>query len=173
MMAHVKAAFLAALLCSVATSNTRAQSVRASGSLESFELAASTKDAKPWIERYQPVPHQVELGLFAGLFAPSPAHNLRDPDMDQQHFNRIAPSFGARIGYFPLTFLGGELEGAVMPTATVDGTSATLWGARGQLVAQLPVCTPMPAASRLINSPAAPSTRRNRDDAFMCRSPSI
>lgn len=93
----------------------------------------------PWIKRYRPEPHQVELGVFAGILSPGRNHNLHDEDETRQHFPRVAPDFGLRVGYFPLTFLGVEAEGALIPTITEsDDESALLWRFGGQAVLQLP-----------------------------------
>ncbi|MCY1061832.1 OmpA family protein [Nannocystis sp. SCPEA4] len=120
--------------------------------------AARCQDARdvPWIRRCRPERNTVELGAFAGVFfTGGSAHELFDPhrqlasvqdgDPDAQFFKpyrTAAPQFGGRIGFYPLAFLGGEVEAAVMPTRTlVDGhpaERAVLFNFRGNLIAQLP-----------------------------------
>ena len=123
----------------------------------------------PWIHRYQPERNMVEIGVIAGIMAPSSGlfaqnsagtHQLFDPYKQRQSLNdvsdnvpgaepfykpyrKVAPEFGLRLAWYPLAFLGGEIEGGVMPTRTVppDGSSgarATLFHARAHLVGQLP-----------------------------------
>jgi len=93
----------------------------------------------PYLERYKPERGAWELGLFGGVSFPSKRHELYEPgrSSSQQGFSP-AGIIGARVGYFPLTFLGAEFEGMAMPTAAKDDSSAGMWSARGHLVAQLP-----------------------------------
>jgi OOP family OmpA-OmpF porin len=84
-----------------------------------------------------------ELGLFAGIMLPSAQHNLEDSSVElgqKQHraFKKVAPDFGARIGYYPVRYFGIEFEGAYLPTGTKDGGSANLWALRGHGVGQIP-----------------------------------
>jgi OOP family OmpA-OmpF porin len=51
---------------------------------------------------------------------------------------------GARLGYFPLSFLGAELEGLVGLAKTDSGEAGTLWAGRAHLVAQLPMWRVVP-----------------------------
>ena len=122
-----------------------------------------------WISRYVPERNLIELGAFAGIIAPSSgllakngngSHQLFDPYQQRDSieainngtgtslfykpYRKIAPEFGLRLAYYPLSFLGGELEGGVMPTKTdpQDGSAgarATLFSLRGHLIGQLPL----------------------------------
>lgn len=85
-----------------------------------------------------------EVSLFGGVLFPSKDHNFHDENKSHQAFRSIAPDIGLRLGYFPLTFVGAELEGAVMPTRTEDDDSAGLWAFRGHLVGQLPLYSVVP-----------------------------
>lgn len=86
----------------------------------------------------------VEVGVFGGLAFPSQQLELFEPDLTlpQQGFKalrRVSPEFGGRIGFYPLRFLGAEVEGAVIPARTDgEGDRATLWAFRGHAIAQIP-----------------------------------
>ncbi|MCA9695457.1 MAG: OmpA family protein, partial [Myxococcales bacterium] len=111
--------------------------------------AAPTGPRERWIRRYRPRRNSFELGVFAGVFFPSSSHELFDPVLQLESGNTffkpyksVAPEFGARFAYFPLTFLGVEAEGGAMPTR-VEGAGdgfdrATLFNFRAHAVAQLP-----------------------------------
>jgi outer membrane protein OmpA-like peptidoglycan-associated protein len=87
---------------------------------------------------YKPRSHLVELGLFLGGFVPSRDHQLYDEHYRQQPFQRAAFDFGLRAAYLPLSFLGAELEGAVMPTLTANDDSALLYHVRAHALVQYP-----------------------------------
>jgi OOP family OmpA-OmpF porin len=99
------------------------------------------KSGVPWMKRHRPT-RQLEVGVFGGIMLPNKDHELynpTDPTVTWQPYGKIAPDIGLRIGYYPLSFLGLEVEGAVMPTKTAtDKTSAILGGFRGYAVLQLP-----------------------------------
>ena len=106
--------------------------------------ALSKRKDRRWIERWAPERHLVELGVMGGLLLPPPDHELFRPriDRDRQGFlplRSVAPVVGARLGYFPLRYLGIEAEGAFIPAA-VDPTDQSAWiyGVRGSVVGQLP-----------------------------------
>ncbi|MGB1012565.1 MAG: OmpA family protein [Nannocystaceae bacterium] len=104
----------------------------------SEEPAAAASDEVPWIRRYRPQRNQIELGIYGGLFFPSAEHELYDPMLMHQPYGSLAPDFGVRAGYYPLRFLGIELEGGVMPTRSEDGESAFIYKFSPVLLAQLP-----------------------------------
>ncbi|MFO0565639.1 MAG: OmpA family protein [Polyangiaceae bacterium] len=113
----------------------------ASGSLSlssSDGASAQGESSGGFLSSYPAEAGLFELGVFAGGIWVSHNHNLRDTTARHYTFDRPTLELGLRAGYFPLAFLGGELEGALGPTGKAGGDSATLWGARGQLVAQLP-----------------------------------
>ncbi len=104
--------------------------------------AAPSDSNTPWIRRFAPVRHQLELGVFGGLMAPSRRLELyvpRDdrPDDGYVPLRRVAPSIGARAGWFPIPHFGLELEGAAMPSRTAAGDRATMWQLGGAVVGQL------------------------------------
>lgn len=96
-----------------------------------------------WIYRWAPTRGMLELGAYGGVWFPSRHLELFEPQGNlpregQQPLRRVAPEVGLRVGYYPLRFLGVELEGGVMPTRTrTTEQRATVWTARGHVVAQL------------------------------------
>lgn len=109
------------------------------------EADAADGDGKktPWIKRYKPTRHMLEIGIFGGIFMPTKRIELFQPDRSlpdqgQKSFKPVAPDIGLRFGYYPLRFFGAELEGALMPTKLRSGDDrATIWGFRGHVVGQL------------------------------------
>ncbi|MGB1274428.1 MAG: VWA domain-containing protein, partial [Nannocystaceae bacterium] len=101
-------------------------------------------DGTKWIKRYRPERNMMEVGIFGGIILPPAGHELYRPDntmppgFGHQPYNSIAPDIGLRFGYYPLSFLGLEVEGNVMPTKVADGTGATMFGFRGYALGQLP-----------------------------------
>ncbi len=96
---------------------------------------------EPWIKRYRPTAHQMEAGIYGGIMLPNADHELWDaaPTTTWQSYKKLAPDLGLRFGYYPLSFLGLEVEGGVMPTKLRDGSSNALLGAfRGYGIVQLP-----------------------------------
>ena len=110
----------------------------------------------PWIRRCRPERNTWELGVFGGIFATGgSAHELFDPhkqlaslkdgDPSTEFFRpyrAVAPEIGARVGYYPLSVLGVELEAGLMPTRTLalgqpEGR-AVLYNFRANLIGQLP-----------------------------------
>ena len=95
-----------------------------------------------WLRRWAPERNMGEIGVFGGIFLPARRLELFEateelPLQGFKPFNVVAPDVGLRAGYYPIRFLGLELEGAVMPTQTDDGQGALLWSFRGHVVGQL------------------------------------
>ncbi len=117
-----------------------APSASGSGSLSMSTNGGADADASgSWMQKYRPAPNLVELGVFAGVLLPSKNHNFMLRSHQFQKFDSAAPDFGIRAAYFPLSFLGAEVEGALMPTHTADSKSALLWAVRAHGIAQLPM----------------------------------
>ena len=95
-------------------------------------------DGTPWIKRYRPERMTMEIGVFGGILLPSKQHEFYRPENMWQRYKGIAPDIGLRFGFYPLRVFGIEVEGAVMPTKTADDVGATLFGARGYGIVQLP-----------------------------------
>ncbi|WAS90348.1 OmpA family protein [Nannocystis punicea] len=107
-----------------------------------------------WIRRCRPERNMFELGIFGGIFMPGgSAHELFDPVRQLQSlqsggeefwkpYRKVAPEIGVRFAYFPLSFLGGEIEGGVMPTHITNtdspDTRAILFNFRAHLIGQIP-----------------------------------
>jgi OOP family OmpA-OmpF porin len=85
-----------------------------------------------------PEARTVELGLFGGLFFPSERHELYDPSLEHRRLESPAPDLGVRAAFFPLRYLGAEIEGALLPVSIDGGGSGTGYAARGHLVLQYP-----------------------------------
>lgn len=115
-----------------------------------------------WIHRHRPEANMIEVGVLSGMMAPSSGlfpqnaggtHQLFDPYKQREAlvagyegiykpYRKLAPEFGLRFAWLPLSFLGGEIEGGVMPTRIVDSGEPTeravLFNARAHLLGQLP-----------------------------------
>ncbi len=107
----------------------------------------------PWIRRCTPERNTWELGALVGVSFPNAgSHELFDPYKQRdaramgtdfwRPYRAAAPAFGLRAAWFPLRFLGGEVEGAVMPTRILEdgapGARANLFSVRAHFVGQLP-----------------------------------
>jgi len=104
---------------------------------------ASGQEQTPWIKRYRPTRMSFELGIYGGIFKASSEHefyrpNINNPPTYGHQALKLGGDIGIRAGFYPLSFLGIELEGGVMPTKVVDGSKATLYTFRPVLLAQLP-----------------------------------
>jgi outer membrane protein OmpA-like peptidoglycan-associated protein len=105
------------------------------------ETRDKRKDVK-WIKRWAPERNMGEIGIYGGLFIPARRLELFQPDnalpdMGYKPLRKINGEFGARVGYYPIRFLGLELEGGAMLARTTNDDRATLYHVRGHLVAQL------------------------------------
>lgn len=76
-----------------------------------------------------------EAGLFGGIIKLSDDHALETHD--HQPF-KTAGELGARVAYFPLSFLGAEFEGMAGGAKTQSGEPADVWAVRGHALVQLP-----------------------------------
>jgi OOP family OmpA-OmpF porin len=109
---------------------------------ESTAKPAKAASDEPWIKRHRPTRNQIEVGIYGGIFVPAKDHELYNPanaSVAWQPYNKVAPDLGVRVGYYPLSVLGIELEGGIAPTkAATDKSSALLGTFRGYAIAQLP-----------------------------------
>jgi outer membrane protein OmpA-like peptidoglycan-associated protein len=92
---------------------------------------------------YPPENNLLELGVFGGVLIPAKRHNLRNELFPQAPY-KVGPELGARLGYYPLSWVGieGEAMGALSQTKKTDETEAGrggLYALRGQLVLQAPL----------------------------------
>ena len=112
---------------------------------EAAAAEASEEDPKKddWIHRWAPQANTFEVGAYGGVWFPSrrlelfrPADGF--PRDGNQDLRRAAPHIGVRGGYYPLRWVGVEVEGGVIPTRTL-GTDAraTAWALRANVIGQL------------------------------------
>lgn len=99
---------------------------------------------------YPPDNNLLELGVFGGVLIPAEQHNLRNERFLQVPF-KPGPELGARLGYYPLSFLGieGEAMGALNKTKATDEVAegrGGMYALRGQLVLQAPLPYVVPFA---------------------------
>lgn len=107
------------------------------------EVLAKDHEARPWMKRYLPQRNRLHLGAFGGVFVPSESVELFEPDpgiIGQGHkpFRRLNAEVGARLTYKILRALALEIEGVISPGKTQVGDSATFWGAKSHILAQIP-----------------------------------
>ena len=102
--------------------------------------AIAAEKNKPWIQRHAPRRNSWELGVYGGVGVVSRGLGLAEDGLPFRRYGRIAPDIGIRAGYYPIRWLGLELDGNVLPSE-VDGggASALVYGARFQPVLQLPM----------------------------------
>lgn len=113
----------------------------AKGAKKDKKKKQDDQSGEKWIKRYRPTRNQLELGIFGGIMLPAyDSHELYDPSTTWAPYKRVAPDIGLRVGFYPLSFLGIEIEGAVVPTKIGDDTGggAFLGGFRGYGIFQLP-----------------------------------
>jgi len=111
-----------------------AQTVGAQASVN--QDGASADAAAPAPLPAKPHDNYFEIGLFGGLLWPS--DNIALYSTKHESFNKPVPELGVRVAYFPLSFLGAELEGAAGSTKTESGSKADVWAVRAHGIAQLP-----------------------------------
>jgi outer membrane protein OmpA-like peptidoglycan-associated protein len=107
-----------------------------------------------YLHRYPPQAQMAELGVFIGPLFISDGNSFRGPTIVYADraptvkpistFAQPAIELGIRGGYFPLSFLGGELEGMVAIAQTDTDEGVTILAARVQAVAQLPYWSIVP-----------------------------
>ncbi|HEY4158006.1 MAG TPA: outer membrane beta-barrel protein, partial [Polyangiaceae bacterium] len=117
----------------------------------SFQMSASSTGGSSssggdyWSSNV-PTPMALELGVYGGLAAFSGNHDLQnlsdtsDEKLTYGH-QRLYPGLdlGARVGFYPLTFVGIEGEFGVIPTRSrTDKQSATIWTYRASVILQYP-----------------------------------
>ena len=107
-----------------------------------------------FLHRYPPQPNLFEVGGFLGPLFISDANSFRGATVVNpgrpptvkpiSTFNQPSIEFGLRGGYYPLSFLGGELEGMIAAAEVNTGDGAMVLAARVQAVAQLPYWSIVP-----------------------------
>lgn len=111
-----------------------------------------------WIFRHRPEPNLIEVGAFGGVMAPASGlldeaggtHQLYSvaklqaaSDGAYKPYRKVAPEIGLRLAWYPISVLGVEIEGGVMPTRVIEDNApadrALLYNFRGHLIAQVPL----------------------------------
>ena len=109
------------------------------GSTAATPAANGETTYEPYERGFPPENNLFELGVFGGVIFPSSDHNLRYQAYPQREY-AIGGEFGARLGYYPLSFLGVEAEAMTAASKVKDTrTSAALYAGRIQAVLQAPV----------------------------------
>src|SRR5262249_11095536 len=106
--------------------------------------SADASSFEPYEAGYPPDNNLLELGVFGGVLFPSKKHNLLDERFQRHHYQN-SPELGARLGWYPLSWLG--LEGEAMAARSkvkADNSRAMLFAGRGQLVVQAPFAYVVP-----------------------------
>jgi outer membrane protein OmpA-like peptidoglycan-associated protein len=160
---------------SLSTSDGLSTSSSGASSAAQPDLEGEAHAADPFMRRHRPTPLALEVGLFGGVdFFPA-EHNLQDLDavLDGQGHQELEPGgeVGLRLAFYPLSFLGAELEGGGIFTSTkATGASATVWLFRGHGILQLPVGRLVPfllaGASMLAASSDDNALGNDSDPAF-------
>jgi len=130
---------------SVSLSSTEGASTNASASAApaaSAPAASASAPAEAPFDPYEPgLPPEgnvLELGIFGGVIFPSSDHNLRYEAYRQREYD-AGPELGARLGYYPLSFLGVEGEAMTAGSKIKNSeSSAALYAFRAQVVLQAP-----------------------------------
>jgi outer membrane protein OmpA-like peptidoglycan-associated protein len=109
---------------------------------------------RDYMHRYKPVAGLGELGLFLGPLFISDKNSFRGPPtlnpgaqptfQPLSTFKQPAPEFGLRAAFFPLSFLGAELEGMVAAAENDTGNGAAVLAARGHVMLQAPFWSIVP-----------------------------
>lgn len=112
------------------------------------ELRLSERYARlPYLERYKPEPNLWEVGMFGGLLFPSANHNLKVMVLPREEFSNVAGLLGGSLAFYPLSFVGVELEGMGAGGSTKTSKySSVFYGLRGHAIVQLPLYSVVPFA---------------------------
>ena len=149
----------AALTCIVLSSpgNLLAQQAKATAS-QSMALGTATGSRVDTQAQAEATPasedtlnHEFDIGVFTGVFFPSPAHDLYRYEPHREYEVATRYELGGRVGFYPNAWLGLEVEfmharGAVRREADVERKTprADFNAYRGQLVLQIPSDTFVP-----------------------------
>lgn len=109
-------------------------------------VSPSTSDS--FMQRHRPTAMSYEAGLYLGAHWFSAEHNLQDTDRPGTGGHQqlsTGGEMGLRVAFFPLAFVGAEMETGVTfsGTETTD-KSAKVLVFRGHLIAQLPAARIVP-----------------------------
>lgn len=123
-----------------------AEATVAAPSVKAEVPTSTSKESGPPMRRFRPERNMVEVGVFGGVTVFSKTHDLYDPatPKPRESIKRPTPDFGARVGYFPLSFLGAEAEFSALPAKYEGVGSAFIYGLRGHVLLQLPLYRVVP-----------------------------
>jgi outer membrane protein OmpA-like peptidoglycan-associated protein len=107
-----------------------------------------------FMQRYKPVAGLSEIGAFIGPVFISDRNSFRSSAtvnpgapptvMPYSTYQKPSVELGVRGAYFPFSFLGGELEGALGAAETDRGDGVVLLAGRAQVVVQAPYWSVVP-----------------------------
>jgi len=117
-------------------------------------VPADTGSEDDFLHRYKPQANLWEVGVFVGpvfisdhnSFRAQPVVNVdgRPRVSPLTSFDQPAPEIGLRGGYYPFSFLGGEVEGMVAVARGNTDQGVTVLGGRAQVVVQSPFWSVVP-----------------------------
>ncbi len=113
-------------------------SASARGGASAEGRADASGETRP-MRKWAPERNMFELGLWGGVLVMNREHELYDPRVAPHlRYRPAAFDLGLRFAYFPLRWLGGEIEAGVMPTRNAADARTTLYTVRGHAIFQLP-----------------------------------
>ena len=101
----------------------------------------TTHERRGFFQRVKPRPQVVELGIYGGVYFPSLAHALFAQGATFKRFAPVMGSLGVRLGYYPMSWMGVEVEGGGFPgtlNEDVGGDYIRFYHLRGSVLFQLP-----------------------------------
>jgi outer membrane protein OmpA-like peptidoglycan-associated protein len=121
---------------SIEAKGSASASTRGGSSAEGrADASGETRPMRKWA----PERNMFELGLWGGVLVMNREHELYDPRVAPHlRYRPAAFDLGLRFAYFPLRWLGGEIEAGVMPTRNAADARTTLYTVRGHGIFQLP-----------------------------------
>lgn len=88
------------------------------------------------MRKYAPPDGRVELGLYGGIMLPSTEHSFFGTQF--RPLRSVIGSVGARMGYYPLRWVGFEAEAGGFPGRLQNGAYFNMYALRGHAIFQLP-----------------------------------
>jgi len=151
--ASVAASATAAGASGVATAAAAVAPTASSGTALGVATSFDTGGSDDYLHRYLPANNSLELGGYVGAvfiseknsFRGSPASNGGVPALrPYSEFKQPTAEFGARVGYFPFSFLGAELDLMIAPASAKTGSGTTVLAGRASVLVQSPLWSVVP-----------------------------
>lgn len=151
-MRHLSSCFLGLLagVCPLLVTIPNAAAAEAGFSAQASNSGASATgsgsgEADSFWRSYRPTPIALELGVYGGAAFFSKQHNLQNletidtsPAVGHQQL-KAGLDLGLRVGFYPLSWLGAELEsGAILTSTRETDDSVSIWTYRLHAVLQYP-----------------------------------